>query len=582
MRKDLLCHLFILLSLCSMTTYGQQVTEKEAVAAALTYMGSEKGHYMTEDSVDNVFCIGDKGVIYLFEVCFVDGSSVVMSGHRACTPVVGLIEADEDKPTVGLINRRDSLPPAMRELLNHYVAQIRYCFVNSHPSYRHTEWDSLLNVEASPDNHQPFRDMVSPLLSTQWGQYKSNDGQPDAYNYHTPGCGIYNHCFTGCVSTAMAQIMRFWQEPKDMPSRCFQYNWNNMPNKLKSSSNHYFQERDAVAKLMRDCGNSVNMQYCGGLTVCENQQSGSSVENNVPDALKTFGYGDTYFASKDDYSENQWGVLIRSNLTNGRPLLYRGQPSQSTGPGHAFVCDGYRKKLFSDAYLYHFNWGWTGDGDGWFSVDNLNPEGSLSNFNYRQGAVVNIYPTTECWENIIMECDRSFSSGVVKMYPASGVFANNFHEYHICGGAVVMLFAGEEILLTDGFYAENNSFFNAGIFNCSSSLDLMTGNLENHTVASPTPKSLQAFPSSTNVAALTVYPNPADDLLFVELRGAEIARVALYDLQGRMVTGTGAHAGAPQQGTTATMNMRNVPAGVYLLRVTDADGKEYHRKIVKR
>ena len=83
-------------------------------------------------------------------------------------------------------------------------------------------------------------------------------------------------------------------------------------------------------------------------------------------------------------------------------------------------------------------------------------------------------------------------------------------------------------------------------------------------------------------AALTVYPNPTDDLLFVELRGAEIARVALYDLQGRMVTGTGAHAGAPQQGTTATMNMRNVPAGVYLLCVTAADGKEYHRKIVKR
>ena len=80
----------------------------------------------------------------------------------------------------------------------------------------------------------------------------------------------------------------------------------------------------------------------------------------------------------------------------------------------------------------------------------------------------------------------------------------------------------------------------------------------------------------------SVYPNPTDDLLFVELRGAEIARVALYDLQGWMVTGAGAHAGAPQQGTTATMNLRNVPAGVYLLRVTDADGKEYHRKIVKR
>ena len=83
-------------------------------------------------------------------------------------------------------------------------------------------------------------------------------------------------------------------------------------------------------------------------------------------------------------------------------------------------------------------------------------------------------------------------------------------------------------------------------------------------------------------AALAVYPNPTDDLLHIELTGGKIANVALYDLQGRMVTGAGAYAGAPKPGTTATMNMRNVPAGVYLLRVTDADGKEYHRKVVKR
>jgi hypothetical protein len=80
----------------------------------------------------------------------------------------------------------------------------------------------------------------------------------------------------------------------------------------------------------------------------------------------------------------------------------------------------------------------------------------------------------------------------------------------------------------------------------------------------------------------TVYPNPTDDLLHIELSGAEIATVALYDLQGRMVTGAGAHAGAPQRGGNVTINMRSVPAGVYLLRVTDADGKEYQRKIVKR
>ena len=81
-------------------------------------------------------------------------------------------------------------------------------------------------------------------------------------------------------------------------------------------------------------------------------------------------------------------------------------------------------------------------------------------------------------------------------------------------------------------------------------------------------------------ATLTVYPNPTDDVLFVELRGgAEIANVALYDLQGRMV---GANNHSPLQGGTATIDMKSIPSGVYVLRVTDADGKEYQRKIVRK
>ena len=77
-----------------------------------------------------------------------------------------------------------------------------------------------------------------------------------------------------------------------------------------------------------------------------------------------------------------------------------------------------------------------------------------------------------------------------------------------------------------------------------------------------------------------IYPNPTDDVLFIELRGgAEIANVALYDLQGRMMTGV---CDTPQQGGTVTLTVKSIPAGMYVLRVTDADGKEYHRKIVRK
>ena len=79
---------------------------------------------------------------------------------------------------------------------------------------------------------------------------------------------------------------------------------------------------------------------------------------------------------------------------------------------------------------------------------------------------------------------------------------------------------------------------------------------------------------------LTVYPNPTDDVLFIKLRGgAGIANIALYDLQGRIVTGV---FDTPQQGGTATITVKSIPAGVYVLRVTDADGHEYHQKIVRK
>ena len=83
-----------------------------------------------------------------------------------------------------------------------------------------------------------------------------------------------------------------------------------------------------------------------------------------------------------------------------------------------------------------------------------------------------------------------------------------------------------------------------------------------------------------NDATLSVYPNPTDDLLFIELSGgAGIANVALYDLQGRFVTGV---FNTPQQGGTATINVKSIPAGVYVLRVSDANGKAYHQKIVRK
>jgi hypothetical protein len=66
--------------------------------------------------------------------------------------------------------------------------------------------------------------------------------------------------------------------------------------------------------------------------------------------------------------------------------------------------------------------------------------------------------------------------------------------------------------------------------------------------------------------------------LFVELSGAGITHAVVYDLQGRIVADMSNAGGR----STATVNVQSIPAGVYLLRVTDTEGREYHRKVVKR
>ena len=79
---------------------------------------------------------------------------------------------------------------------------------------------------------------------------------------------------------------------------------------------------------------------------------------------------------------------------------------------------------------------------------------------------------------------------------------------------------------------------------------------------------------------MRIYPNPATETVYAALDGeTEIANMVLYDLQGRVVETC--H-GASLQSGTATLNVKSLPSGIYLLRVTDTDGNIYHHKIVKK
>lgn len=212
---------------------------------------------------------------------------------------------------------------------------------------------------------------VAPLLgSIQWDQIIP-------YNKMCPMYNSTDRSVTGCVATAMAQVMMYYQYPKtlqaDIPAyvtrtkylsipqinKGERYDWNNMLPQYASYEplNYTDAQAAAVAKLLYHCGVACEMDY-----------GPSSGANVTPAILSTyFGYDSDLMQdlNRDVFTLAEWSQIMDKELTAKRPILYSGQSSDG---GHEFVCDG------TDGNgLYHINWGWGGYQDGYFDVTILNP-----------------------------------------------------------------------------------------------------------------------------------------------------------------------------------------------------------------
>lgn len=216
--------------------------------------------------------------------------------------------------------------------------------------------------------------VVGPLVQQRWDQ-----GTP--FNLYVP-----EGCPTGCVATAMAEIMKYWEWPVTGTGEhsyysslygeqyanfgATTYDWANMIDYYGNGSTQ--EEKVAVATLMYHCGVSVNMEY-------EHGGSGA-FSGDVPDAISSyFSYSDhaAFISKGDNYDE--WITLLKSNLDQRVPLYYSGH---GTGGGHAFVCDGY-----DEDDLFHFNFGWGGSSNSFLLIDGENFEYSGS-----QGVVMDFIP----------------------------------------------------------------------------------------------------------------------------------------------------------------------------------------------
>ena len=317
-----------------------------------------------------------------------DGGFVIVAGDDCATPILGYSTEGRIEP--------NNMPIQLVELLNAYAEEIQISVENNNQATDSIQmlWDAY---ERSPQS-QNATAVVNTLISTSWDQYPwYNNRCPSDPSLSERG----GHPTTGCVATAMAQIMRYWEHPKigigyhSYKSELYgtlsanfantTYEWNNMPLKLSSSTSSV--QNDAVATLMYQCGVAVDMNYnCDGrgssaAYVVDYGYGRASAEK----ALATyFGYAST-IAGKNSSSmtDNVWKNMLKSELDNKRPILYAGCSSERSG--HAFICDGY-----DNNDKFHFNWGWGGTANGFFSLTALTP--SNHNYSIDQQAVIGIKP----------------------------------------------------------------------------------------------------------------------------------------------------------------------------------------------
>ena len=367
--------------ICAITMMASPVEPEQARTIALNFMMQKSPAVTRSTDCTLAYTWSNNRSSALFYVYNVGNGFVIVSADDAVMPVLGY---STSRTFTG-----ENLPDNCRAWLQSYADQI--ALVKEHnlaaPAEVSQSWTALA------EGREPVRSnnrSVAPLLTTTWDQWPY-------YNILCPEDPEVDEYFggrvpTGCVATAMAQVINYHQWPAqgfgthryerddtygiqeaDFGSTTYRYDL--MPEYLDEYSTP--EQVNAVATLMRHCGVAADMIYAP-------DGSGAFSEDARIALINHFGY-DAEIAKRDQrthgiiintfnttlyYSDDEWRAMLKEELDAHNPILYDGGPYDLEGERHAFVCDGYDANDY-----FHFNWGW-GYGGEYYAVGNLIPEGA--------------------------------------------------------------------------------------------------------------------------------------------------------------------------------------------------------------
>lgn len=465
MKTKLLFTLLLLLGF--LKTFADPIDESTAKNIGISFLNNKTSISTKINDLSLAYSTksmqNDQTYFYIFN--FENKGYIIVSGDDNVLPILGY--------SIESTFQTENISPEVIKWLENYKNQIRYVLKNNIKATNEIEgkWDELLNPSNLKNfQNETFSQTVSPLIQTEWNQSPFVNAQcpfDESANQQT---------VTGCVATAMAQIMKYWSYPSqgfgfhsyNHPTYgtlsanfgATTYDWASMPNVVNSPN-------EAVATLMYHSGVSVDMNYG------PNSSGAAGATIVTPALINYFGYSSSTIENRFNYTDNQWIAILKQELDALRPMYYEGFGGSA---GHAFVCDGYDSNDF-----FHMNWGWGGAYDGYFNINALNPSGvgtggGEGTYNSNQKIVRNIQPTNAPENfNLTMYSDLSISQSnywfgdpisvtADIQNTGSGVFSGEFVAaiFNSQGQFIDFLSTPQSVNLPTGFYSTNTFTNNGG------------------------------------------------------------------------------------------------------------------------
>lgn len=382
---------YVLLMLCmsfGLLAQAAPITQDQARKEASSFLLNKQISNRSLKPValsNSMLKAGNQAAFYIFNVGNNQGF-VIVSGDDRINPILGY--SDE-----GYFDEAKA-PENMKNLLNEYAQQISLLDEVSH----------IKGAIAAAKNVVDTRNSIAPLITTKWDQARPYWNMcPQVQNED----GEYEPSYTGCVATAMSQIMKYYNYPaqttqvipsyqygygtgnmgeyitqytEDLPVTTF--DWAHMLDSYNGSEDQVYT--DAVATLMLYVGHAAHMTYA--LT------ASGTTDPYIPKAFNNYFDYNAQLVYRSDYDQQAWEDMVYQELVAGRPMVYNGRAG--SGGGHSFVCDGYEMGDY-----YHINWGWGGLGNGYFQLAIMNPHAagigastSAEGYNIDQTAIIGITP----------------------------------------------------------------------------------------------------------------------------------------------------------------------------------------------